>query len=216
MDELEEKNWELMDKLTALGFLKTRSIIDAFKETPRHHFVLRGYQHYAYEDSPLPIVNSATISEPKTVAYMLELLQAKKGENILEIGTGSGWVACLLSRCVGDSGKVTTIEIEKEVFEFASKNIEKLKPKNVDNILGDGSIGYEKNAPYDKIIYSVAAPEIPIQVIKQLKVKGRLIAPVGTKTMQRMKIIDRVSDKKIEEKTGDPFQFTELKGELGF
>ncbi len=216
MDELGRKSKELIDYLVLSGHLKKKYLIEAFKETPRHHFVMRGYQKYAYDDIALPLVNQATISQPSTVAVMLELLQPKKGDKVLEIGTGSGWEACILSKCVSDSGKVVTIEIDEDVAEFAKGNIEKLKPKNVKTVVGDGSAGYGPDAPYDKIIYTAATPEISMQALGQLSVHGRVVAPVGSLLLQTMKVVEKISLGKTVEGSHGTFQFIPLRGKLGF
>ena len=191
-------------------------IIDAFLAVPRDLFVLGDFAESAYLDIALPIVGGSTISQPTTVAMMLEALEPKSGEKVLEIGTGSGWQACLLSRCVGRKGSVVTIEINQGVADFAKSNIGKIKPSKVKTVVGDGSAGYPKEAPYNKIIYTAAAPSIPQEVISQLAVGGRLVAPVGSLTMQIMKIVDRASEKKVNEREIGTFQFVPLQGKRGF
>ncbi|MFI5412303.1 MAG: protein-L-isoaspartate(D-aspartate) O-methyltransferase [Candidatus Micrarchaeales archaeon] len=216
MKELDKKKKELMHHLLNGGFLKTASIIMAFKEVPRQQFVLKGYEKYAYDDTPLPTINESTISQPSTVAAMLEYLEPKTGEKILEIGTGSGWQSCLLSRCVSDSGNVVTIEIDEAVAKFAIKNIKRMKIKNIKVVIGDGSVGYAPDAPYDKIIYTAAAPRISTEIISQLRLGGRIIAPVGNKFMQVLKIIDKVSENELSETEAGSFRFVPLKGKRGF
>lgn len=202
--------------LKEAGMLKTEKIINAFENIPRHLFVSVDKAEYAYDDIALQTVGESTISQPSTVAYMLELLQPKEGENVLEIGTGSGWEASLLAYCIGSKGLVVTIEIDPIVAEFGKHNIAKTGFKNIIKVVGDGSIGYPDKAPYDKIAYTAATPDIPRQMLVQLKAGGRIIAPVGTQFMQTMKVVDKISEKKIEEKEGAEFQFVPLKGQLGF
>lgn len=217
MDELfRQRNKALINYLKGAGFLKTEKIISAFENIPRHLFVSVDKAEYAYEDIALQTIGNSTISQPSTVAYMLEKLQPKEGERVLELGTGSGWEACLLAYCVGSKGLVVTIEIEKDVAEFAKHNIAKMQFRNIIKVHGDGSVGYPDEAPYDKIIYTAAAPDVPKQMIMQLKNGGRLVAPVGTQFMQTLKIIDKVSEKRLEEKEDAQFQFVPLKGLLGF
>ena len=217
MDEVfRQKNKALIAYLKGTGFLKTEKIISAFENIPRHLFVSVDTAEYAYEDIALQTIGESTISQPSTVAYMLELLQPKEGETVLEIGTGSGWEACLLAYCVGSKGLVVTIEIDQAVAEFGKHNIAKTGFRNIIKVVGDGSVGYPEKAPYDKIVYTAATPEIPRQMMAQLKTGGRVIAPVGTQAMQTLKIIDKISERKMEEKDYAEFQFVPLRGQLGF
>lgn len=216
MEDFYDRKRSLLDYLVASEFLKTKNIIDAFSSVPRHNFVIQRQMEFAYDDIALPVLNDSTLSQPSTVASMLELLQPRVGENVLEIGTGSGWEACLISNCVGDKGKVVTLEIETPLYELAKQNIERMNVKNIKLINGDGSIGYNNDAPYDKIIYAVGIPEITPQILVQLKDGGRLVAPVGNKTMQTMKVVDKISEKKYESKDNGTFRFVPLKGQLGF
>ncbi|MCL5430210.1 MAG: protein-L-isoaspartate(D-aspartate) O-methyltransferase [Candidatus Marsarchaeota archaeon] len=213
--DFDTKRKELVKYLVASGFLKSGNIIEAFESTPRHSFVPEKVIPFAYEDMALPTVKASTISQPSTVATMLEILGPKTGEKILEIGTGSGWEACILSKCVGAKGKVVTIEIDRDVADFANKNISNTGHKNIINICGDGSVGYIDEAPYDKVIYTAAAPEIPRQLILQLRINGRTVAPVG-KDSQVLRIVDKLSDSKTEEHSYGMFQFVPLRGMLGF
>ncbi len=213
MPGFEKKQKALIDHLVKHGILRTKSIIDAFTKVPRHLFIPEENLAYAYDDIALPTVNQSTISQPSTVALMLELLQPKAGDKILEIGTGSAWEACLLSRC---ASKVVTIEIDPEVEAFARSNIAMMGFTNIDPVSGDGSAGYMKDAPYDKITYTAATPAVSEQVLKQLKVKGRVVAPVGSMLLQTMKVMIKESESKIEEKSYGTYQFIPLGGKLGF
>jgi protein-L-isoaspartate(D-aspartate) O-methyltransferase len=214
--ELNERKKRLIENLISIGALKTPKIIEAFRKIPRHEFVPENLIDSAYEDIALPIVKNATISQPYTVAVMTEALEPKIGEKILEIGAGSGWQACILAYCVGEKGKVITMEIDEDVFNFAKRNIEKFGINNIKLILGDGSAGYEREAPFDKIIYTAAVPKIPKIILKQLKVGGRIIAPIGSVFEQTMTVIDKVSENKFEEKYLGSFLFVPLKGKFGF
>ncbi|MGC8775782.1 MAG: protein-L-isoaspartate O-methyltransferase [Minisyncoccia bacterium] len=180
-------NNELIKKLIHDGILKTQLIIEAFKEIDRINFVLESYKKEAYENYPLPIGFGQTISQPLTVAFMLELLNPCPGEKILEIGAGSGWLTALLAYCVSKTNnlkhasKVIAIERIKELKELAEKNISKynfIKKGIVEIILGDGSRGYFKEAPYDKIIASAAAEKLPVIWKKELKIGGKIVAPI--------------------------------------
>ncbi len=171
---------QLIENLIRKGILKTPKIIDAFYKVDRMDFVLEESRYEAYSDRPLSIGFGQTISQPLTVAFMLELLQPQVGEKILDIGSGSAWQSCLLANMVGKNGKVFAIERIVEIYEFGKENSKKYNFKNLRFILGDGSKGYEKEAPYDKIIVAAAAFEkIPIELKKQLVNAGRLVIPVN-------------------------------------
>lgn len=214
--DVKAKSEELVKYLTGAGFIKTAAIGEAFRKVPRHNFVKQVYFDMAYEDIALPIAKESTISQPSTVATMLELLQPQPGDNILEIGTGSGWQASLMAMCVMPRGHVVTVEIDNEVAEFAKKNIERSGILNIRLLSGDGSLGYIEEAPYDKIIYAAALPDVPKQILAQLKVEGRVVAPVGTRLLQTLKVIEKIDEKRSKEYTAGTFQFVSMRGQLGF
>jgi protein-L-isoaspartate(D-aspartate) O-methyltransferase len=209
----EEQNEGLIKYLVNQEILKTSYIIQAFRKIMRHNFVPKEYLRSAYEDVPLPLTNivgGPTISQPLTVASMLEALQPREGEKILDVGTGSGWQACLLAYCVGKNGKVVTMDIDKKMCDIAKKNIEKTGLDNILIILGDGSRGYEREAPYDKIIVSAAALKLPEPLKKQVKVGGRIVAPVGRIFEQQVIVFDKISDNKFKERSLGWFVFVKL------
>ena len=166
--------------------IRDEKVIEAFMKIPRENFVLNENLHEAYGDYPLDINYGATISQPTTVVIMLEALDVKKGDKILEIGTGSGYTATLLSVLVGNKGKIYSIDIIRELVYLAKNNLKKLKIKNVKIIHEDGSKGLKKYAPYDRIIVTCACKEVPKPLIKQLKDKGILLIPVGSRHVQQM------------------------------
>ncbi len=214
--ELALKRERLIESLVEAGVLKTPRIVEAFRKVPRHLFVAKDYTDYAYDDTALPIMKESTISQPYTVAMMLEALQPDDGDVVMEIGTGSGWQACLIAHIVSERGKVVTIEIDMDVAEFGRKNVEKLKPNNIELVHGDGSVGYEKGGPYDKIVYTAGTPKIPDIVFKQLKVGGRMVAPLGSAFAQAMYVIDKVSEDKYEQRKLGDFLFVKLRGKYGW
>lgn len=181
--DLIEKKKELIKNLIEQGFLHSKEVIDAFESVPREEFILERDKVYAYADYPLPIISGQTISAPHMVCLMTELLEHKKTDKVLEIGAGSGYQAAILSKLVK---KVYTIEIDYDLVEFAKRNLAKTGYKNVEVIRGDGSKGYAKKAPYDKIIVTCAIPEIFKELINQLKLKGKIIAPVGSGWFQEL------------------------------
>jgi len=208
----EEERESLIKHLIESKALKTPRIIEAFRKIPRHLFVRKEYLSHAYDDIPLPTFCGQTISQPYTVAIMTEALNPKPGEKILEIGSGSGWQAAILGYCVGKKGKVITVELEKTLIEFARKNLKKLKLKlNVEVIHWDGKKGYPKEAPYDKCIITAGCPEIPEPVLNQVKVSGRIVAPVDSFWGQRMLVIDKISEKEFRKKDLGSFIFVPLR-----
>lgn len=169
---------QLIENLIRSGYLKTPEIISAFYKIDRADFISEKLKTEAYANMPLPIGYGQTISQPLTVAFMLELLQPAKDDRILDVGSGSGWQSSLLAHIVGEKGKVFAIERISELSELGKNNSKKYGFKNLEFIVGDGSAGYEKEAPYDKIIVAAAASEkIPSALKKQLKVGGRLVIP---------------------------------------
>lgn len=183
-------NEELVDELIRGGYLKTPTLIEAFREINRLDFVPKDLKEEAYINVPLPIGFEQTISQPLTVAFMLELLLPQAGEKILDVGAGSGWQSALLARAVGENGKVIGIERIPELQKMADKNIaEYAELKNrIQIIRGDGSKGYEAEAPYDKIIAAASADEIPQAWKEQLKTGGLIVAPVGVSVVTLKKI----------------------------
>ena len=175
-DEFERERERMVIELINHGYLRTERIIKVFLEVPRHLFVREGDRNFAYADYPLPILAGQTISAPHMVALMTELLEPKASDKILEVGAGSGYQAAILSKL---ARKVYSIEIDPELVTFAKANLERAGIKNVEIIQGDGSKGYEKEKPYDKIIVTCATPEIFDSWISQLKTNGILLAPVG-------------------------------------
>jgi len=178
-------NGSLTNQLIEQKYLKSPLIINAFKKIKRADFVPdevvreKGEDFVAEYNAPLSIGYGQTISQPLTVAFMLELLQPKKGDKILDIGSGSGWQTAMLCQIVGSEGFVYAIERIPELKEFGQKNVEKYNFKNVEFICGDGSKGLSDKAPFDKIIVAASvAEEIPQSWKDQLKIKGRLVTPV--------------------------------------
>jgi len=174
-----------MDKKTLIaylkrsGYLKSPEIIAALEKIPRENFVPEELKDLAYEDTPLEIGHFQTISAPHMYAIMLELAEIKKGEKVLEIGTGSGYGAALISELVGKKTRAFSVEIIPELAANAERNLIRSKIKNVEVILDNGSLGLAAEAPFDKIIVTAGAPEIPRELIRQLKEGGKIIIPVG-------------------------------------
>jgi protein-L-isoaspartate(D-aspartate) O-methyltransferase len=198
-------------QIAARGIRDPR-VMSAMKEIPRHLFVPRPYDKSAYEDCPLPIGNGQTISQPYIVALMTELLALQPTDNVLEIGTGCGYQAALLAALVR---QVTTIERIPEVAGLARENLASIGIKNVDVIVGDGTLGYPQKAPYDGIIITAATPSVPGPLVKQLAEGGRLVAPVGARDIQELiRLIKK--DGSITEEDHGGVRFVPLIGECGW
>lgn len=202
----------LINSLKSQG-IKDNRVLDAIKFVLRENFVLEEYKEDAYEDRALPIVSNQTISQPYTVALMLQELELKKGDKVLEIGSGSGWNSALINFITKNT--VYTIEYNKEVAEFAKENLKKNRVKDVIVILDDGNKGYEKEKPYDKIIVTAACSRIPSELIKQLKDEGILIVPVGDLYSQDLLKIRKKNGEVKKENLGK-FIFVPLRGKYGF
>lgn len=204
---------DLINYLKNMKFLTDNNVESAFRNFPRHEFILSSELDRAYHNEPLPIMKNQTISQPGVVSRMSEWLDVKDGQNILEIGTGSGWQTAILSYLVG-TGIVHSIEIHPKLEKFARKNLEKFCLDNVNVILGDGSVGYPKASPYDRIIITAACTEIPLPLLDQLSDNGLIIAPVGD-TSQSLVVLKKTSEGIIEVKNESHYIFVPLLGKFG-
>ncbi|ABU82059.1 protein-L-isoaspartate O-methyltransferase [Ignicoccus hospitalis] len=175
---MEEKKRELIRNLIAEGYIKRKEVAEAMMKVPRELFVPEELRHMAYEDTPLPIGAGQTISAPHMVAYMVEAAELRRGDKVLEVGTGSGYHAAVMAELVGPEGHVYTIERIPELAERARERLKALGYNNVTVLVGDGSKGYPPAAPYDKIIVTAAAKRVPEALLKQLKVGGIMVIPV--------------------------------------
>ncbi|MEK7579952.1 MAG: protein-L-isoaspartate O-methyltransferase [Patescibacteria group bacterium] len=207
-------NQDLIEKLISEKSLLSPKIIDAFKAIPREDFVLPEDQGKAYEDRPFSIGYGATISQPTTVAIMLEELQPEAGQKILEIGTGSGYLTALLAKIIGDPstgsgqvGQVFSIEYIPELKNLAESNLKKYDFKNVELFVGDGKAGLKDFSPFDRIISSASAIEIPESWKRQLAIGGRIVVPV----QENLVVLDKASKNRFKEKINTGFLFVPLK-----
>ena len=181
-------------------------VLDAIRQVPRHLFLDSSFESHAYLNKAFPIGADQTISHPYTVAFQTELLQVKKGDKILEIGTGSGYqTAILLALGV----QVYTIERQLELFKKAQLFFKKAGYRPKQHLFGDGYIGLETEAPFDGIVVTAGAPFVPKPLLEQLKIGGNLIIPVGDKE-QEMTRYTRLSELKFERKTYGSFKFVPL------
>lgn len=183
-----------------------KQVLDAIRAVPRHLFLDSGFEAHAYQDKAFPIGADQTISQPYTVAFQTELLEVKPGSKILEIGTGSGYQTAILLHL---RAKVFTIERQLELFKKTSIFFEKIGYRPKKAIFGDGYKGLSEEAPFDGIIVTAGAPEVPKPLMAQLKVGGRLVIPVGTDE-QIMTLYVRKSAKEFEKKEFGSFRFVPL------
>ncbi len=214
MEEVMKNNNFAKARLEMVVFLRRNDIRDqnvlaAMGKLPREIFVPEQYKGIAYADTPHQIGYGATISQPLTVALMLEALQLEKKQHVLEVGAGCGYVVALLREIVGKEGEVTGIEIVPELSKEAKKYLTAIEC-SATIICSDGSKGYEKNAPYDRIVISCACPSVPKQLFNQLKNNGILLAPVGrfVQTLMRYK----KTEKKIKKESLQFFRFVPMRG----
>jgi protein-L-isoaspartate(D-aspartate) O-methyltransferase len=175
------------EHLRARGITDER-VLEAMARVPRHEFAPPRYREQAYEDHPLPIGEGQTISQPYIVAIMLEALSLTPADRVLEVGTGSGYVTALLAELTAD---VISVERHRALADSANEVLSRLGYRNVRVIVGDGSRGFAEAAPYNAIIVSAAAPELPQQLIEQLAEDGRLIIPVGWEDSQQLQLIEK-------------------------
>ena len=199
---------ELVQQLKEIGVLKTPDIIKAFLMIDRKNFVLLEYQDQTYEDCPLPIGFGQTISQPYTVAFMLELLQPKKGEKILDVGAGSAWTTALLAQIVSSTGKVFGTELQQELVRFGKENLAKYDfPWAEIHQTQKGGLGLLKEAPFDKILVSAAAnKDIPQKLLSQLAEDGVMVIPVNDAVVR----IQKIPGKKPKVQEFEGFAFVPL------
>lgn len=205
---------KLVNELATEGTLVTPEIIETFKKIDRINFLPKELKIQAGVNTALPIGFEQTISQPFTVAFMLELLKPEKGQKILDIGSGSGWQTALLAEIVGSKGRVVAMEIVSELKEEGEQNVKQFGFNNIDFILGDGSKGFAKEAPFDRIIGAAAIPKVPQALKDQLKIGGRMVLPVGT-TDQEIVLITRESEKEFHEEHFPGFVFVPMIGKYG-
>ncbi len=196
---------KLVDILIAKG-IQDEKVLKAVKTVPRHLFMDSSFEGHAYQDKAFPIAADQTISQPYTVAFQTELLNVELGHKVLEIGTGSGYQTAILLQL---RAKVYTIERQLELFKKTNLFFKKMgyRPKKV--IFGDGYKGLPEEAPFDSIIVTAGAPEVPKALMSQLKIGGRLVIPVGTDD-QIMTLYIRKSEKEFEKKELGIFRFVPL------
>jgi len=195
----------LVDKIRKKG-ITDESALRMINEIPRHLFLDNAFVQFAYQDKPFPIGSGQTISQPYTVAFQTQLLELNPYEKVLEVGTGSGYQAAVL---IGMEANVYTIERQKELFQKTKEFLPELG-YNCNFYYGDGYKGLEQFAPFDKIIITCGAPNIPEGLIKQLKVGGRMVVPIGNGDVQVMHLIEKLSETEIRTTTHGEFSFVPM------
>jgi protein-L-isoaspartate(D-aspartate) O-methyltransferase len=190
--------------------IEDERVLEAIGKVPRHYFFDETFWLQAYKDIAFPIGEGQTISQPYTVAYQTELLHICKGDKVLEIGTGSGYQTCVLLEL---GAKVYTIERQEKLYERTKWVLPTKMGYKPNFFLGDGSVGIAAHAPYDKIIVTAGAPMVPGILLKQLKIGGMLVIPVGNADAQKMVTVLRVADNDFEEMVLDTIRFVPLVGD---
>ena len=199
---------KLVQGIQAKGISDER-VLDAILEVPRHFFLDSAFGEKAYEDKAFPIGEGQTISQPYTVAYQSQLLEVKPFQKVLEIGTGSAYQAVVLAEM---GAQVYTIERQKKLFEF-NKSFQFLKKySTIKFFYGDGFEGLPTYAPFDRVIITAAAPEIPQKLIEQLKPGGMMVIPLGAGDMQQMMRITKLENGALKEEVFDHFSFVPMLG----
>ena len=191
--------------------ITNKNVLAAIGKVPRHFFFERIFDAHAYEDKAFPIDLGQTISQPFTVAFQSEKLNVKAGQKVLEIGTGSGYQACVLIEL---GAEVYTVEYHKKLYRKAIRLLPAMgyQPHMYH---GDGSKGLPQFAPYDRIIVTAGASDVPVELIEQLRVGGLLVIPVGSKALQSMLVVEKISENKVRGEAHDHFRFVPLLGERG-
>ena len=203
---------QLVDLLRAKG-ITDETVLSAINEVPRHIFLDSSFVELAYQDKAFPIGAGQTISQPHTVAFQTQLLQVEKGMKVLEIGTGSGYQACVLAAM---GAKVFTIERQRNLF-FKTKEVLDLLPFRVKTFLGDGFDGLPTYAPFDRIIITAGAPRIPDSLVEQLKTSGIMVIPLddAENEGQTMLRITKMENDTLEKEAFGEFKFVPMLKEIG-
>lgn len=200
------------EQIIARG-IRDNAILQAFRAVPRELFVPVEFQKHSYRDGPIPLPGNQTISQPYVVALMISLLKLQSTDRVLEIGTGSGYAAALMSLL---AAHVYTVERIPELVEFATERLDKGQFNNVTVIESDGTLGYARQAPYDAIIVAANGPRVPRSLQQQLAVNGRLVMPIGSRKKQRLVLVTKKEDGRFEQTKLTSVRFVPLIGEQGW
>ncbi|MBT8191042.1 MAG: protein-L-isoaspartate(D-aspartate) O-methyltransferase [Saprospiraceae bacterium] len=194
---------KLVDTIKSKG-IRNQKVLEAIGKIPRHLFLDKAFEEWAYKDQAFPIGHGQTISQPYTVAYQTELIDPQPDDKILEIGTGSGYQACVLALMCK---KIYTIERQKSLFDKTNEFLQEIGFERIRTLFGDGYKGASRFAPFDKILVTAGADFIPEALLKQLKTGGILVIPLGKGEDKTMTRITRVSENKYETEEFGLFRF---------
>jgi len=189
-----------------------RRVLQAMLTVPRHLFVPEDIRHRAYDDTPLPIGSGQTISQPFMVAWMTELLRVEKDHRVLEIGTGSGYQAAILAELAAE---VFSVEKRAELASEAQERLSALGYRNIRIRVGDGTLGWPEEAPFDGIVVTAGAPSVPQPLLEQLAEGGRLVIPIGSSGMQMLTVVEREGNRYRTREEGSCV-FVPLVGKFGW
>ena len=207
---------ELIERLIGSGVLKTPEVVKAFNKLDRRDFVDDHQQTIADSDQPLPIGLGQTISQPTTVAFMIELLKVQPGQIVLDVGSGSGWTSAILAELVGNRGRVYAVERMAKLKKLGEENVKRLGYRNTQFITGDGSLGLPDQAPFDRILVSASVPQLPLSLKNQLSENhGRMVIPIG-KFSSSINLVKRKDQNTFTQKEYPGFTFVPLIGREGF
>ena len=209
--KFEAERKALVEGMKSSGAVKSLEVENAFFAVHREFFVRQDLQNLAYADDALPLISGQTISQPSTIAAMLESLQAKAGQKVLEVGSGCGYVLALLSKIVGEKGKVFGVEILPELAELSKKNLQTAGIKNVEVFCADGSKGLESKKPFDRILVSAACAFVPKALLEQLAENGMIVAPVGDRFTQQLEILQKMKGKILKSYAQGLYVFVPLR-----
>ncbi len=214
MSDFTSRRNHMVDTQIAARGVRDRNVLNAMRAVPRELFVESGFEEFAYKDSPLPIGDEQTISQPYIVALMIEAADVGPGDHVLEVGAGSGYAAAVMSMI---ADKVYTIERHQPLAKAAGERFRKLDYINIDLRIGDGTKGWPETAPFDAIIVAAGGPEAPQALKEQLAIGGRLVIPVGEKMgHQSLLKITRMGEDDYEEEDLGSVRFVPLVGEQGW
>ena len=221
--DFEAERRSLVESLKRQGILRSPELIRALITVRREVFVPNRMMKNAYDDSPLPTLRGQTISAPHMVAIMNEELELREGQKVLEIGAGSGYHAAVCAEVVfpsgrGGPGHIYTVEYRPELAELARKNLELSGYSDrISVIQGDGSLGYPTEAPYDRILVTAAAPDIPEPIKDQLRIGGKMVIPIGPPySIQKLFLVERISEAKYRITTKGDVVFVPLIGKYAY